>query len=286
MRIAVLTDIHANLVALNTVIEDIDAWQPDQVIVAGDIINRGPRPAECLSLIRARQRTRGWLTVRGNHEDYVLAQAQPDAPRSGPASEVHRASRWTMEKLGAQTPLLMSMPFQQDLYDPAGRLVRIVHASMLGNRIGIYPETTDDELAYKIGILTSDESKVAIAPALFCVGHTHRPLIRTLKDCLVVNAGSAGLAFDGDTRASYARLTWRDKGWDAEIIRLKYDIHAAEQDFIDSGYLSEAGPLVQLVRIELNEARSMLFGWALRFQERVMAGEISMEQSVQAYLMR
>jgi predicted phosphodiesterase len=286
MRIAVLTDVHANLVALNAVIDDIDAWQPDQVIVAGDLVNRGPRPTECLSLIRDRQTTQGWLTVRGNHEDYVLNQAKPDAPRSGPAAELHRASRWTMDRLGDQVADLEVMPFQQELIDPAGKSVRVVHASMLGNRIGIYPETTDEELAYKIGIKTAGGSRDYTAPVLFCVGHTHRPLIRTLNGCLVVNAGSAGLAFDGDTRASYARLSWQDGSWSAEIIRIGYDVRAAEQDFFDTGYFPDAGPLIHLVRIELKEARSMLYGWAYNFQERVLAGEITMEQSVQAYLRR
>lgn len=77
MKLAVLADIHANLAVLERVVEVIDAWQPDVVLVGGDVINRGPLPAECLALALERQRTHGWLTVLGNHEEYVIQQAGP-----------------------------------------------------------------------------------------------------------------------------------------------------------------------------------------------------------------
>ncbi|HEX7974983.1 MAG TPA: metallophosphoesterase, partial [Anaerolineales bacterium] len=72
MKLAVLADIHANYVALQAVAAHIQAWQPDAVIVAGDVINRGPRPAECLHFVLEKEKTEGWRLVRGNHEDYVI----------------------------------------------------------------------------------------------------------------------------------------------------------------------------------------------------------------------
>jgi predicted phosphodiesterase len=284
MRIAVLTDIHANLVGLQAVMADLIAWQPDRVIVAGDIINRGPRPRECLEIIQEKQRTDGWLTVRGNHEDYVIAQAQPDAPRSGPAAQVHLASMWTRRQIGDLVHSLPEMPNQQDITDPDGHLVRTVHASIKGNRIGIYPETSDQELHHLISEPTAQQDGPPIKPVVFCAGHTHRPLIRRLNGCLVINAGSAGLCFDGDPRLSYARLIWCHNTWTAEIIRLSYDQQRAVRDFYDTGYYFDAGPLIRLVMIELLEARSLLYGWATQYQNRVLSGAISMEESVKSYL--
>ncbi|NJM39988.1 MAG: metallophosphoesterase, partial [Anaerolineae bacterium] len=78
MKLAILADIHANSVALQEVVAHIDRWKPELVIVAGDIVNRGPRPAECLALVQQRRQTDGWLVVRGNHEDYVVGQSKPD----------------------------------------------------------------------------------------------------------------------------------------------------------------------------------------------------------------
>ena len=97
MKIAILADIHSNLPALQAVVSHIEQWKPDEVMVAGDIVNRGPRPLECLEVIREKQRTDGWLVVRGNHEDYVIGHTLPDAPRRGPAFEIYRAAYWTYE---------------------------------------------------------------------------------------------------------------------------------------------------------------------------------------------
>jgi predicted phosphodiesterase len=282
MKLAILTDIHANFLALQAVTAHLDAWQPDRVVVAGDIVNRGPRPAECLRLIQAKQEHKGWQVVRGNHEDYVISQADPKAPRTGHISEVHRASYWTYQQIGYDISNLEAMPFQVSFPAPDGSEVRVVHASMTGNRDGIYPETTDEELAPKIGY----DPELEAPPALFCVGHTHRPLIRRLNGTLVVNAGSSGLPFDGDTRPSYAQMTWRDGCWDAKIVRIPYNLKEAEMEFTTAGYLEGGGPLVQLVLIELMYARSQLYNWAIRYQKRALNGEITMEESVREFLKR
>jgi hypothetical protein len=99
-----------------------------------------------------------------------------------------------------------------------------------------------------------------------------------------VNAGSAGLPFDGDPRPAYARLTLNRDGWQAEIVRVAYDHQAAIRDFYDSGFMVGAGPLARLVLIELSEARSQLFQWAALYQDRALRGEISMEDSVREFL--
>ena len=282
MKIAVLADIHANLIALRTAVDHLSLWKPDKVIIAGDTVNRGPRPAECLELIQDKMKTEGWLVIRGNHEDYVITHASPDAPRQGPGLEVHRASYWTYQQLGEDVTPLTAMPLQLMLEGPDQRSVQFVHGSLLGTRDGIYPETSDYSLRKKIGLdhLSPGENNLA----LFGVGHTHRPVIRWINGVLVVNAGSVGLPFDHDTRLAYAQLTWQDGNWRAEIIRLAYDLERAESDFHDTGYLENAGPLTQLVQIELMTASSHLYNWAIEYQEPALKGKISVEESVQKYL--
>lgn len=274
MKLAVLADIHANFVALQTVAAHIEAWQPDQVVVAGDVVNRGPRPLECWRFVQKKQQTDGWLLVRGNHEDYVLSHVEPDAPRHGPAFEVHRHSYWTYCQLNGQVGALAAMPFQQSLSAPDGSEVRITHASMRSNRDGIYPKTTDEELRQKIQ---------PQAP-LLCVGHTHLPLIRRIDGGLVVNVGSAGLPFDGDTRPGYARLSWQRGRWQVDLVRLDYDRQKAEQDFFNTGFFEGSGPLARLILNELRTAQSRLFYWTCQYQARVLAGELSMAQSVEQFL--
>jgi predicted phosphodiesterase len=284
MKIAVLADIHANYIALETATEHLSHWEPDRVIIAGDTVNRGPRPAECLDLIRDKIDNDGWLALRGNHEDYVVIHASPNAPLQGPALEVHRASYWTFQQLGSDVEQLSDMPYQQTFRGPDRRTVQFLHGSLLGARDGIYPETSDYSLRKKIGLDQLSQTETSLA--LFGVGHTHRPVIRWLNSILVVNAGSVGLPFDHDTRLAYAQLTWSNGNWRAEIIRLTYDLNRAERDFYDTGYLENGGPLTQLVKIELLTASSHLYNWAIEFQESALDGNISVLESVQEYLSR
>jgi predicted phosphodiesterase len=274
VKLAILADVHSNLPALQAVIEDIHSWHPDQVIVAGDIINRGPCPLECLLLIQEKVQTGGWKILRGNHEEYVLSHEQPDAPKSGPAFEVHQASFWTYQRLTAVMPMLRTLPFTINLIDPSGGEILITHASMKGIRDGIYPWMSDESIRKKFGD----------PPALLCVGHTHIPLIRLIDGSLVVNVGSAGLPFDGDIRPCYARLTWSKRAWEAKIIRVSYDFQIAERDFFTTGYIENSGPLALLVLLELRYARSQLYQWAEKYQAHVLAGELTMKQSVEEFL--
>jgi len=274
MKVAVLADIHGNLPALERVTAHIEAWGPDQVVMAGDVVNRGPEPRACWQVIEDQQRAAGWQLVRGNHEDYVLVFDGPDAPKSGPEFEIYRNAFWTYQKLEGKMAGLRAMPFQVSLPEPDGREVRVVHASMRGNRIGIYPEMSQEHL----------RQLIAPPPAVLCVGHTHRPLIRHLDDTLVVNVGAVGMPFDGDWRAAYAQLTWQNGQWEAEIVRLTYDRESVAEQFYASGFIPDAGPLAEIMLLELRQARSHIHRWIAHYEPLVLAGELTMEESVQRYL--
>ncbi len=274
MKLAVLADIHANLPALQATLAHIDAWQPDAVVVAGDIVNRGPRPVECLRLVLERQRAAGWRLVLGNHEEYALNQARPDAARSGPHFDIFQSSYWTCQQLGSLMEVLEALPFQQTVLAPDGSEARIVHASTRGTRDGVFPDTPDQVLRLQVGRPHTP---------LFVVGHTHVPLVRRIDGTLVANVGAVGMPFDGDPRASYGQFTWRN-GWQAEIVRLAYDRRRAEQDYVDNGFLATGGALARLMLRELQEARSHLFHWARTYEAAVRAGELGIEESVERYL--
>ncbi len=116
------------------------------------------------------------------------------------------------------------------------------------------------------------------------MGHTHWPLVRRIDDTLVVNVGSAGLSFDGDRRAGYAQLSWQRGQWQTQIVRLDYDHQEAERDFSNLGFLEGSGPLGQVILNELLTAQSRLFYWTHQYQARVLAGELTMAESVEQFL--
>ena len=77
MKLAVLSDIHGNWPALEAAAADIDAWQPDLVVVNGDVVNDGPRSLECWNYVAGRRNRDGWVVLRGNHEEYVAEWLDP-----------------------------------------------------------------------------------------------------------------------------------------------------------------------------------------------------------------
>lgn len=275
MKLAVLADIHANLPALQAVTTHLEAWRPDQVVVAGDVVNRGPRSPECLAFVLDKVQTAGWHVLKGNHEDYVIAQSQPDAPRAGPLYEIYKHTHWTCTRLDGMADLLASWPDFFRLPGPDAGEIRVAHASMLGNTTGIFPAMQAEELSSRIG---------QPPPAVFCSAHTHWPLITTLHGALIVNAGATGLPFDGDPRASYARLTWQGGCWRGRIVRVEYDRAQMLADYRATGYLTEAGAMAWLVLAEFLFSRSQLFSWMREYFDLVVAGEATVEATVRRQL--
>lgn len=274
MKVAVLSDIHGNLPAFEAVVARVDAWSPDLIVVGGDIINRGPRSGDCLALAVDRRDRDGWHLLRGNHEEMVLDCSRPDQPLSGPAYEMKRFAHFALSQVAGHVDLLRLLP---DLYErpaPNGDLLRIVHASMRSNRDGIYPMSTDDDI----------RRQIAPAPAVFITGHTHRPLLRTVDNTLVVNIGSAGSPFDDDRRPGYGQFTFQNGQWQAEIVRVEYDYRRIEDDYVRSGFLEEGGPLAQIMLVELRQARGLIHRWAGRFEAAVLAGQLTLEESVRLVL--
>lgn len=274
MKIAVLSDIHGNLPALEAVLADMDSWGPEQVIVAGDTVNRGPRTPECLAIVRTRAAAGRWHLVRGNHEDYVINHSTQDGPPGGPFFKVGRLSYWTYTLIREHVPYLAALPDQVTLSAPDGSELRAVHASMRSNQDGVYPDSPESEVA----------EQIIPAPTLFVTGHIHFPFVRRVASTLIVNAGSVGTPADGDLRASYARVVWDAGRWHAEIARIPYNRERAGKDYYAVDYFRQVGAMGRLVYEEWRQARYLFRAWIPAYYERVMAGEIELDEAVDEYL--
>ncbi len=274
MKVAVISDMHGNVPALQATLDHVEQWKPDTIVVNGDAVNRGPRSRDAWELIRARRELPGWLVVGGNHEDYVARWMEDAAAPGDPLFQIFRSSYVTYRQLGDLVAEIRELPFQVEIEGPGGTMIRVTHGSMLGNDKGIHHDTPESKL----------REQIAPAPDVFCTGHTHLPFVRRVNGTLVVNSGSAGTAFDGDPRISYAQLTWRGDGWQGEIVRLEYDRQQARRDFEMSDYLQEAGPLAKIFFQEWLLARPMVSRWIDRYQQAVIDGEIELERSVQEFL--
>ena len=119
---------------------------------------------------------------------------------------------------------------------------------------------------------------------MFITGHTHRSLVREIDHTFVVNAGSVGLPFDGDTRAAYAQIMYTGQKWRAEIVRVPYDLQAAEQDFEEFNFTELGGPLVALILLELQTGIGQLYQWVVKYNQPIEQGEISVAEAVREFL--
>ncbi|MFN2113742.1 MAG: metallophosphoesterase family protein [Anaerolineales bacterium] len=275
MKIAALGDIHGNYQALITVLDDVASWNPDLVIILGDIINRGPRSKDCYDLIRDKATNPDWRLIKGNHEGYVLSFRDPNFSRESHEFQMREIIYWTYQSLTKEDiEQISQLPDEIFLNLPDQDPVQAAHASTAGDRIGIYPTTPAADLP---GLIPVDAG-------LFLVGHTHQPLVRRYHDTTIVNAGSVGLPFDGDTRPAYAQLTYQGGEWTGEITRVEYDRRAAEEDFYSSGFIPQGGPLAELVLAELQLGWPQLGKWFRRFAEPFRKDQISLQDAVYEFL--
>ena len=244
MRIAVIADLHANLPALEATIRDIGAQGVDKVVVAGDLVGRGPHGTAVVETVR----DLGWPCVRGNHEGYLLAFVHRRVPEDWWRTEEWAASRWMQAELTDDVvEFLDTLPTWLNVGGPGG--LHIVHGSPVSNREGLGPWTSDDVLHEHLAPLTE--------PVLVRA-HTHRPMRREIGDSIVVNVGSVGLPFNGDWRAQYSIFQAQGSGWDVELRQVEWDRPALLRAYKETGFLVNGGITAALLAREVKQARPFL----------------------------
>lgn len=224
MPTLLLSDIHANLVALEAVLADADG-QYDRVWFLGDLVGYGPQPNECVERLRALEP----LALSGNHDWAVLGKLDADDFNT----EARMLVRWTQRTLSADNrayladlpPLRAEPPFT------------LAHAS---------PRHPVWE--YILDLPTALENFAHFDTPCCLVGHTHVPAVFVLDEAagelsftlvehgdvidlshhrLIVNPGGVGQPRDGDPRAAYALLD--PEAMTLEFRRVAYDVAATQQ---------------------------------------------------------
>jgi diadenosine tetraphosphatase ApaH/serine/threonine PP2A family protein phosphatase len=242
-RIAIIADIHGNVPALEAVLRDIERVSPDEIVVAGDLVGRGPQGSAVVKRIQALD----CVCIRGNHEDYLLSFRRKEVPEGWLSAPEWACSRWMAAELDDDDiDFIDSLPFTAvPQIEPR---LRIVHGSPESYNEGIGPWTKDERLLEHLNSIEE--------PAMACA-HTHRPLTWHFDERFVINVGSVGLPFDGDTRAHYA-IVWHDDGWHHEMRKVEYDLDDTLDVYRSSGFLEAGGATSALLERELCTARPHL----------------------------
>jgi putative phosphoesterase len=228
-RVAVITDIHANLPALEAVLEAIERTGVDAVYRGGDLVGYGPHPNEVCALIEER----GIPTIYGNY-DYAIARDLKDcgcAYRDQHDRELGRLSiAWTLAHTSRRSKDFMrGLPF--DLrFELSNNRMRLVHGS---------PRKVNEYLVEDKPARTFERIAAGADFEVLVVGHTHQPWIHKYGGVLFVNGGSVGKPKDGDPRAAFALLELDGDRVAAEVERVDYHAEAVGRELAAAGLPGE-----------------------------------------------
>lgn len=216
--LAVLSDLHGNLSALEAAEADLARRKVDQVVILGDLVGYLTRPNRVVQRVALRMAQKGWQALAGNYDLAVVAGGDEGVERflkPGIGEMPRQVFDWTCQKVNPQIrELLGTLPHNLS-FEKAGVSCLAVHGSPDGVRDYVYPDRPSENLSAWL-----EEHG---ARCLF-MGHTHQPFVRKLPQGLVVNPGSLGQPKDGDPRPSYALVDL--KRLKAKIVRLDYDVEA------------------------------------------------------------
>ncbi len=241
MRLAVFSDIHGNLVALDACLADLAGQGgADLITAAGDHCLDGPKPKKVLQ----RLEEVGAQCVRGNTDRYLSETG------SESFEEVEDAQiAWTRREIGERwLTYLRELPFALRIGEDENQLL-IVHANPRSDDEHMWPDADDAALERLVG----EERAAAIA-----FGHLHLPYVRMWRGKLLVNVASAGLPKDGDPRACYAIFTERGGGWEVKHRRVPFDVKKVATQLADCGIPGSAELVATLRRHRYKQLRSTI----------------------------
>lgn len=187
MKIAIISDIHANLEALKSTLEDIKKRKVDKIICLGDIIAKGVHPKECIELIKENCD----IVLRGNCDRYFSEEHNDINELS--EEEVKRIN-WNQSMLNdEERKYLLNLPFSYEFY-MSGSLVRLFHATPEKDNIVII---NNDEIQTKLKMFYPSNNTMSQKNAdVVIYGHIHHQYMDKIYNKTIINVGSVGNSFD------------------------------------------------------------------------------------------
>jgi putative phosphoesterase len=217
MIIAIISDVHSNLTALEAVIDKLPRY--DELFCLGDIVGYGPQPNEVISRLLG---LRPSVTLIGNH-DYATVSGDVQGFSANAATAVE----WTRQKLDRVSRDYLAALKPSARIEREGRTFALFHGS---------PRDPLNEYVFPGIPAAIGRSLVRAASArIVLLGHTHMPMLYRFEDGVLANPGSVGQPRDGDPRASFALLTLSQADVKFEIQRVEYDIDAVADQILRSG---------------------------------------------------
>jgi len=228
-QIAVITDIHGNLPALQAALARIDELGVQEIYCGGDLVGYGPHPNEVCALIQER----AIPTIYGNY-DYAIGRDEHDCGcayiTQHDRALGQQSVEWTLEHTSREAKDFMrALPF--DLRFPLGDFdVHLVHGS---------PRKVNEYLFEDKPASLYERLAAAESADVLVFGHTHKPWVADFGGVRFVNCGSVGKPKDGDPRGAFAVLTATASEVLVSIERVAYDAAAVAEQVREVGLPAE-----------------------------------------------
>jgi putative phosphoesterase len=235
VKIAFISDIHGNAIALEAVLEDVKKKKVDQIYVLGDLCYRGPEPKRVLELIRSLQAE----VIKGNADEWVVRGVQKGEVPDQAFNIMNQEREWTVSQLDP-SDLDYLKHLRTELHIQVNGLsIHAFHATPDSLFDVVLPHTEDDVIKTKF--MSSSESDI------YVYAHIHKPYIRYINGKIVINIGSVGLPFDGVPKASYAIVEIEEENVRTSIERVNVEIEKVVERYKEINY-PNADMMIQIVR--------------------------------------
>lgn len=222
MKIAVISDVHGNLIALDAVLEDIKAQECEKIFALGDYAMAGPQPCETVNWFLKRQFDKNFTMIQGNTDlmiaDYSDELFQNLKTKAPVMAEALKNDSFLLNII--QKEFLKNLPIQLQIEEEGVKFL-LVHGSPRKNNEDILPDTPIDKL---------EEMLINVDADVVLCGHTHLPCgFQTKSRKTVVNAGSVGRPFTAEPKSCYLIITVENGQCMFEHRFVEYDKVSASQ---------------------------------------------------------
>lgn len=283
LQVAVLSDIHGNLQALNSVLADVQQQGIENIIVAGDSTG-----ALNQNQVFSTLREKNAILIRGNGEKRIVSKNRGHIPSKSWDQASYAGNRWVYSDLDSSIMNLLEFIPDQRVVEYAGASpIRVVHGSPkdTSNAQGILPEQSSvdsNKLMRVHSTIGIEEAVYGLNERVLICGHTHRPWVHRVDDITVINPGSVGNPCNGDPKADYAILTWGNDQWSVEPKSVDYDLKLVYDQFHESGIMAEVGVFARTTLYCRLTGIDVTLEFLLYVKELLGEGSLNYEQAYSA----
>jgi putative phosphoesterase len=281
LKYAIISDVHGNIHAFKAVLADAMSQGADKFLLLGDYASSFPYGNDVVDTIR---KLESYVAIRGNGEGYLIDLK--DSNLKELTNEQFKPVYWAYRSLSAENlEYLSELPESTILTDGDTKIhlthhmdvyfrkpkIKLFHSGDLRHIMKATPLTHEEYLVQaKTTLLDCPEALTeinALPKGVHLSGHNHLQFYMEHDGKLFINPGSCGEPLDWDTRAAYTMLILSETGWKVDERRVAYELDAAAEGLVASGFAEYAPAWSEIMELELRTAKDYFMPFVIHLIE-------------------